>query len=115
MILKDNISALVPSNINLSDLKYNVDINTEISAPIADGDILGKITYNIDGINYSSDLVAEHGVEKFNYYLFGLKIALVIIVSLILIKLIFFRKKKKRNKKNKNNYYKNYDTMYRIR
>ena len=115
VILKDNISALVPSNINLSDLKYNVDINTEISAPIADGDILGKITYNIDGINYSSDLVAEHGVEKFNYYLFGLKIALVIIVSLILIKLIFFRKKKKRNKKNKNNYYKNYDTMYRIR
>ena len=115
VVLKDNISALVPSIIDLSDLKYNVDINTEISAPIAKGDVLGKITYNIDGINYSSDLVAEHCVEKFNYYLFGLKIALVIIVSLILIKLIFFRKKKKRNKKNKNNYYKNYDTMYRIR
>ena len=115
VVLKDNISALVPLNIDLSDLKYNVDINTEISAPITEGDVLGKITYNIDGINYSSDLVAEHGVEKFNYYLFGLKIALVIIFSLILIKLIFFRKKKKRNKKNKNNYYKNYDAMYRIR
>ena len=113
VVLKDNISALVSSNIDLSDLKYNVDINTEISAPIAKGDVLGKITYNIDGINYSSDLVAEHGVEKFNYYLFGLQITLAIIISLILIKLIFFRKKK--NKKNKNNYYKNYDAIYRIR
>mgnify|MGYP004482964629 CR=1 FL=1 len=115
VVLKDNISALVPSNIDLSDLKYEVNLNTEVSAPITEGDVLGKITYNIDGINYSSDLVAEHCVEKFNYYLFGLKIALVIIVSLILIKLIFFRKKKKRNKKNKNNYYKNYDAIYRIR
>lgn len=117
VILKDNISALVPSNINLSDLKYNVDINTEIPAPITEGDVIGKITYNIDGISYSSDLIAEHSVEKFNYYLLAVQIAVAIVVLLIVVKLLFFRKKKKKKKKNKknNNYYKNYDSIYRFK
>lgn len=114
VILKDNISALVPSNINLSDLKYSVDINTEIPAPITEGDVIGKITYNIDGISYSSDLIAEHSVEKFNYYLLAVQIAVAIVVLLIVVKLLFFRKKKKKNKRN-NNYYKNYDSIYRFK
>lgn len=111
ILLKDDITALVPTNINISNLNYNVNINTNISAPIAEGDVIGKITYNIDGISYSSDLIAEHSVEKFNYYLLAVQIAVAIVVLLIVVKLIFFRKKKKKN----NNYYKNYDSIYRFK
>ena len=96
---------------NISNLNYTVNINTNISAPIAEGDVIGKITYNIDGISYSSDLIAEHSVEKFNYYLLAVQIAVAIVVLLIVVKLIFFRKKKKKN----NNYYKNYDSIYRFK
>lgn len=110
LILKDNISALVPTNMDTSNLKYNIDVNTEISAPIVEGDVLGKLTYNIDGINYSSNLIAEHSVEKFNYYLLALQIFVALVVLLILIKLIFFRKKKK------DNYYsRNYNSYYRLK
>ena len=111
ILLKDDITALVPTSINISNLNYNVNINTNISAPIAEGDVIGKITYNIDGISYSSDLIAEHSVEKFNYYLLAVQIAVAIVVLLIVVKLIFFRKKKKKN----NNYYKNYDSIYRFK
>ena len=101
---------MVPTNIDLSTLKYDIDINSNVSAPITENDVLGKITYTIDGINYSSDLLAEHTVEKFNYYLLAIQIALAIFVLFILFKLIFFRKKKK-----KKNYYKNYDSIYRFK
>lgn len=110
LLLKDDIYALVPTNIDLSTLKYDIDINSNVSAPITENDVLGKITYTIDGINYSSDLLAEHTVEKFNYYLLAIQIALAIFVLFILFKLIFFRKKKK-----KKNYYKNYDSIYRFK
>lgn len=111
ILLKDDITALVPTIMNISNLNYTVNINTNISAPIAEGDVIGKITYNIDGISYSSDLIAEHSVEKFNYYLLAVQIAVAIVVLLIVVKLIFFRKKKKKN----NNYYKNYDSIYRFK
>ena len=110
LLLKDDIYALVPTNIDLSTLKYDIDINSNVSAPITENDVLGKITYTIDGINYSSDLLAEHTVEKFNYYLLAIQIALAIFVLFILFKLIFFRKKKKMK-----NYYKNYDSIYRFK
>lgn len=110
LVLKNDIFALVPASIDTSTLNYNVYINPDISAPIAEGDTLGKITYNIDGISYSSDLIAEHRVEKFNYYLLAMQIALSIIVLLVLLKLLFFRKKKKKKK-----YYRNYDSIYKFK
>ena len=110
LLLKDDMYALIPTNIDLSTLKYDIEINSNISAPITENDVLGKITYIIDGINYSSDLLAEHTVEKFNYYLLAIQIALAIFVLFILFKLIFFKKKKK-----KKNYYKNYDSIYRFK
>ena len=110
LLLKDDMYALIPTNIDLSTLKYDIEINSNISAPITENDVLGKITYTIDGINYSSDLLAEHTVEKFNYYLLAIQIALAIFVLFILFKLIFFKKKKK-----KKNYYKNYDSIYRFK
>ena len=111
LVLKNDISALVPTNIDIANLNYNININNDISAPIAEGDVLGKITYTIDGISYSSDLIATHSVEEFNYYLLAIQIASAIIVLLILLKIIFFRKKKKK----KNKYYRNYDSIYKFK
>lgn len=111
LALKNDISALVPTNIDIANLNYNININNDISAPIAEGDVLGKITYTIDGISYSSDLIATHSVKEFNYYLLAIQIASAIIVLLILLKIIFFRKKKKKKKK----YYRNYDSIYKFK
>ena len=64
LLLKDNVSALTPMDFDLSNLNYTVDLNDNISAPITKGDVLGKITYDIDGIKYSTDLIADHSVEE---------------------------------------------------
>ncbi len=100
LLLKDSISSIVPINFNLENLDYSVELNENISAPISEGSTLGKITYNIDGITYTSDLIASHNVEKFDLFLLIGQIILVIIVLFILAKLLS-PKKNKKYKKNK--------------
>ena len=102
LLLKDNITALTPANLDLNKLNYSINLNENISAPIAEGDKLGKITYNIDGTTYSSDLIASHSVEELNNSLIILQVILAIIVILILFKLFSFKKKSSKRKKSKN-------------
>ena len=128
LLLKDDINSLAPIDLDLNNLNYSVELNENISAPISEGDILGKVTYRIDGINYSSDLVASHSVEEFNVSLFIAQIGLALIVLLI-ITMIFFPKKKRKNsnrgnhmssnrKKSKKKNFKNYtnfaDSIYKF-
>ena len=89
----------MPSNLDLNQLDYSIKLNENISAPITKGDVLGNITYNIDGIAYSSDLIASHSVEEFNNFLLFAQIALAIIVLLILIKLFSPKNKNKLSKR----------------
>ena len=116
IILKDNITALTPTNLDLNKLNYSIELNENISAPIIEGSILGKVTYNIDGITYSSDLIASHSVDKINNSLSIVQIVLAVIVLLILIKLFSTKKKRKSsNKKSgKKRKYKNYDSIYKF-
>lgn len=102
LLLKDNITCIAPIDLNLNTLNYSIELNENILAPISQGDVLGKINYNIDGITYSSDLIAEHSVEKFNVLSLIYQIIFVIIVLLILIKLFYSKKK-----------YKNYEKINR--
>ena len=101
LLSKDNINALMPSDISTESISPSIELNENISAPIAKDTILGKITYNIDGEVYSSDLVASHDVEKSNLLILIVQIILAILVLLILVKLLSFKGKNK-NKKSKN-------------
>ena len=112
LLLKDNITALTPTNLDLKKLNYSIDLNDNISAPIAEGDKLGKITYNIDGLTYSSDLIASHSVEESKNSLLIIQIICAIVVLLILIKL--FSHKKKISKRKKSKKYKTNDSIYKF-
>ena len=116
LLLKDSITALTPTNLDINKLNYSIELNENISAPIIEGSILGKVTYNIDGITYSSDLIASHSVDEINNSLSIVQIVLAVIVLLILIKLFSTKKKRKSsNKKSgKKRKYKNYDSIYKF-
>ena len=121
LILKDDITGLVPANLNLADLDYSIKLNDLIAAPIEEGDVLGKITYNIDGTEYSSDLIANHSVEEFEPLTLLGQIALALFVLFILAKLIIPNKKKskkgnlkKSNSKKKNCGNKKRDSIYKF-
>lgn len=94
LLSNDNISVLISNN---SDLDYDPEItlNEKISAPIEENDVLGKITYSIDGISYSADIIAEHTVEQSFlplYIAFGIGFIIIIFVFNLI------RKKKLKNK-----------------
>lgn len=112
IVLKNSISGTVPNSVDLQNLDYSVEINDDISAPIAKGSVLGKITYDIDGIKYCSDLIANHDVEKSNVLIICIQITFALIVLVILAKLLSDRPKGnkknfKKNKKSKKNNEKN--------
>ena len=94
----DSIYALVEN----SDLETNytpeIQLNSNISAPITQGDVLGKVIYTIDGIEYSSDIVATHNVETSQLLQFVTQIGLLILALLIIFEIFFSNRKKKKRK-----------------
>lgn len=95
LLSSETISALVNNN-STSAFEPQVILNENISAPIEEGSTLGKVTYNIEGISYTTDIVAEHNVKKSYFYL---SVGISVGVILIIIIFVFSRKKKKRVKK----------------
>lgn len=93
----DTIYALV----NNTDLETNytpeIHLNENISAPITQGDVLGNVTYIIDGVQYTSDIVATHNVEASQLLQFVLQIGGLLVVLLITFKIFFSSKKEKNN------------------
>ena len=102
IIAENSITSLVPNNINLNSLEPVISINENIEAPISEGTVLGSIKYNIDGIEYSTNLCAEHSVEKFDLILLICQICAVIIILIIIYKILSHKSKyKKKNSKKK--------------
>ena len=96
----DSIYALV----NNSDLETNyipeIYLNSDISAPIAEGDVLGKAIYTIDGISYEADIVATHTVENSQLLQFILQIGGLFIAFLITFVIFFSNRKRKKDLSN---------------
>lgn len=94
VIVKDEINLVIKKDTKTSLIIPEVDISSDLVAPIAKNTVIGKITYNVDGNTYTSSLLAGSDVEEMdsvNTFLF--------IVGFIII-LFFLRKLT--NKKNKN-------------
>ena len=90
-----NLDVLYEGNISILQRKDNTNEPqkevqyTNNKAPIQKGDVIGKITYEHDGIQYSSDLIAASDVEEspiLTYALYGGALGVVIVILYILIK-----------------------------
>ena len=99
VIVQDEISALVKRSTNHTNILPIVEINTDLKAPIAENTVIGKITYNIDGNEYSSNLLAESDVLESKAFNTFLTITSIIIVLFLLNKLLSLNSKKKKKKK----------------
>ena len=102
IVLSKDISALCSLNDDINDIIPTVDIDSKISAPIAEGSVVGTVTYNVLNTEYTADLLAGHDVEKSNFVFIVLIIALATMVFVIFIVIIV--KFTKRNKRKKRNY-----------
>lgn len=105
LVLEQSIETFANNSINVENLKAQIHINDNITAPIKANDILGTVTYNIDGTTYTRNLLAKNDVKASTFFENLLKIAFAIIILFIVFELMYAKKNKKskKNKKKKSN------------
>lgn len=103
LLISNDITALVSQDDSETEFTPEIEINDNLSAPIAQGQVVGKIIYNIDGIEYSADLTASHSVEKSRYVKLIIQILMIILILFFLYKLLFENHPKKKYYRIKNN------------
>ena len=99
LLAKTSLSATFESSFNISSLNPSIKIEENITAPIAKDKILGKISYDIDGITYETDLIAENDVIKSNILETIIQILSGIIILILIAEFFSHTKKKKNNNK----------------
>lgn len=94
LLYSDDIYAFVPNGFDTSSVTPNIKLSSTF-APIAQDTILGTISYDIDGSNYSCNLLASHEVYKNQFAKTAMELSLLLIFLILLSK---FLKRKKRRK-----------------
>ena len=106
IIAKDNINVLIKNSVDLSRIEKNVDINDNLTAPIAQDAVLGTITYTLDGENYSTELIAENSVVESNIEVLIFRALLILLIFILFITIIgkLNRPKRRRSSYQSSNY-----------
>ena len=99
LLYSDDIYAFVPNGFDTSSVTPNIKLSSTF-APIAQDTVLGTISYDIDGSNYSCNLLASHEVYKNQFAKTAMELALLLIF-LILLSMVLKRKKRRKNYRKK--------------
>lgn len=117
----NSLNVLYQSDINVfinksdlnTDFSPELEFDEKIKAPIAKGTVVGKISYTIDGIKYTTNLIAGQDIEANSVINIIFKIIVIIFILYAFMKICNLidgnkssrkKKKKKSSKRNKNNY-----------
>lgn len=93
LLANTSIEALVENSLSENEITPTITLKEDIKAPIEQGDNLGTLFYTIDGLEYKTDLIASHSVEKSKLFEYLIEIGIGILI-IFLIYRIFFHKKK---------------------
>ena len=93
LIISDDATVMNNVKIKKDEIKPNIELNENIVAPIKEGDELGTIKYNVDGLEYTAKLLAQKDVELKTYY-----VEIAIGVGIFFIIFIIFVKIKKKSR-----------------
>ncbi len=102
LIASQEITALSPNNLTADKLKPEITLNDNILAPIEAGQKLGKAVYNVDGLEYTIDLVAQTNVEEQADITMYLLIAGGVLLFFGFLLILPKKKKKRQDFKNAN-------------
>lgn len=101
VVVKDDISVLIKKDTDINSITPTVELNPDLKAPIDKNTVIGKITYNVDGREYSSDLVAGSDVAEPSGFSKFVNILFLLVILYLLFKILKNDKKKKRRKNKK--------------
>ena len=108
VVIENEITVLLKKDTNINELTPTVELNSDLKAPISENTIIGKITYEVDGNTYTSNLLAGGNVVESNAFNTFLTVGSIILVLFLLYKLLKTddkrKKRKRKRKKNSNSY-----------
>ena len=96
LILDNDITITVKNDLDISTIEREIQTQDKIKAPIAKGTVLGSVTYTVNGIKYSANLVAENDVKSSHMFLKFIIFFMAMFVILVVLKLRKSKLKKKR-------------------
>ena len=85
IVAKSNIDILLKNSIDVNSLDKKVEINENLTAPISEGAVVGKITYTIDGKDYSTDLIANSTVIPSNFETIIFRVLLIFLILCLFV------------------------------
>ncbi len=62
LVISGDITHTIPIDKSITDYPPVITLNNNIKAPIESGDILGTISYDIEGVSYNYNLIARNSV-----------------------------------------------------
>lgn len=104
--VKDEIGVLLKSNIDKNNIQPEIEINSDLKAPISENSVVGKISYTIAGKTYSSDLVADSSVIPSSFEVIVFRVLLIFLILYIIYRLLKHNSKNRPSRKNKSNNWK---------
>ena len=93
LLVNETVPVLINNSESISEIIPEITLNENISAPIEEGTILGKVKYSVDGVEYTTDLIASHSVKRSEILTYVLYVC-AFIIAILLIYGIFFHKNK---------------------
>ena len=94
LLINSDVNVLANLDNRNNAIEPKIKLKENLSAPINKGDVVGTVTYSLDGLSYTADLIASHDVEEKNNNLFNIiiKILFIGIIVLIVLGLLIKRK-----------------------
>lgn len=103
VILENEVYAIVPSSFDMNSISSNMEIKIkdDLSAPINANDIVGTVTYTIDGTSYTQNLLAGISIKPSSTILNLLKIIVALILLYIAYKFMYGNHENSKRSSNK--------------
>lgn len=104
VLYETDINALLDANTISTDLSPEVNLDDSLKAPITKGSVIGSVSYTIDGINYTTNLIAGQDILANSTFSIVIKVVLVLFVLYVFKRFLNRgngKRKKSKHKKKK--------------
>ena len=85
VILQTDIITVAPNDTNEDNVITQISLPEDIKAPIKKDQVIGTVTYRVDGLIYSTNMVAGNEVVKKPFWIYNSLISLAAILVVIII------------------------------
>ena len=101
LALSKDVTVLIKTEDKITNLLPTVTLNENLKAPIKKGDVVGHVKYEVEGITYEADLLANSDVKPSRVF-----IKILIFVIILVFAFLYLKAKQNQKKKRKVKYYK---------